>query len=237
MAWLNWILVSIALLLGGCGMVPVAKMKLAPELQSGAQVVEIAGLIPNLSGSYTFGRYSGTFSRSASATSLFNGLRNLQNATVSYAMNSQTHGQLLSADCTFGKSSVNTRLVSFDTQPFNYECAFTSAVASRSGRLRLGERKSKQLVELAQTERLSGEMQLGQLRLRLVSVHQAEGGAFPINKPLGYQIFGNGRVLGAVQVADFSPKVHFLAGLSDEEHIAVAAASLALGVFMAPPGS
>lgn len=147
-------------------------------------------------GTFQLGQeYSGRYDRNASSSSwLGDFISTSKSSMAAEVVNNQTE-QRWQLVCSGGGTGVNLSIFSFGGGD-PYSCDIYQG-QSKVGRYQISE--NKKLLDLGPTGKVTGQFNLGTLRYRFESVHEAEGSFIPVDTALGYYFYSGGQLVAAVQ--------------------------------------
>lgn len=218
----------VAILLAACGAIQPARMALPPDIDQGAERLAITGLGWAPRGEFRVGNEEGSFSRSASRLALFDSLYEGERAVASFTL--QQNGNV-TARCGMRRRTVNVGVLTHETRPMIYACSFDGQ--GEPARLSLQEaRRTTRLVSMLKER--SGEMLLGDVRVRISSAHALAGSPLQTAAPIGYMFERNGQTVAALEINGAKPVIFLPPAASSAERKAIVLAALALALLWDP---
>lgn len=197
MAWRRWTAGALALL-GGCAGVQPARLDLPHDFATGVERVELQGLGAGTRGQAPVLGRTLWFDRSASRLSLFDDLARIDRSALQWRWSGSDTAQ---ADCRSRRRTHTAGIIEIVGRPLEIACRFEPS----GDRLTIWETGSATR-SLKQERR--GELQLGDVRWTVRSLHRAQGAAFDVAQPLGYVIEDGGRAVAAVELRGTRPVLH-----------------------------
>lgn len=217
----------IAAAVSGCIIQP-ARIAVPPHFAADVERIEVTGMGGGTRGRFQFAGVPGTFSRGAERLG--------GSPLVSYRGGGTFHiaksrlAPAMSGRCGYGEGQVNVGAISVTPQRLVYICDLSSD-GRPSGRLFLRDRNGPLGTLHGRSER-EGTVEYRGDRLVLRSIHRFEGGALPLQTPLGYMFIVDGREVGAIDLNGTNKTI--MAPRSGDHREAVIAAGLALSIFWDP---
>ncbi|MBH9578103.1 hypothetical protein [Inhella proteolytica] len=189
-------------LLSACsGLVREARMQLPPELSaSGAETLGPVGA--GRRGEFKLDGAPLRYERESSTWQLFD--RALEFGSAPLRFEWQRASGPRRASCTARRHELQAGVLAVELRPFQLRCEWDGGEAGEGGRAQLSLSERRVRATLDQRE---GEYQQGQLRLQISSVHQYEGSTLPSQRPLGYVMRVEGRVVGALDLVGGTPRL------------------------------
>lgn len=213
-----------ATLLAGCLTLEPARLALPDGLADRTEIVVVEGLGAGERGRFAAGPLRGHYERRATRLDLFDLLSRDRVATRYVLEHDGT-----AVDCTLRETTLAAGAIEVRVKPLAMRCDFSRAGQPLAQQLELRAGDSALGTRLARV----GRMQSGGIDLELRSLHEAEGGAWPLAAPLGYAIRQAGRDIAAVEVDGLRPRV-WLPRAAGPERDAALLAALTLALLWDP---
>lgn len=222
---------ALPLVLGACASVPAARMALPDSLASAAREDRVA---------VGFGR-DGQTSLDGGLLTLRRGADRLElfrrvsrdKGSLSYTWTLPATAQRpvgeIRADCRARRTELTAGIVAVTASPWTLTCEIAGAGSpwgqpSATGRMTAIERSTSAGTQ----DRLEGQYEVGDVTVRLESVHQFAGTGWPSRRPVGVVALHQGRAVAAVALTDTEPVLIRASGSAGASTRAVDAATQAL---------
>ncbi len=190
---------ALAVLASACNTLQPARMALPDGLAARSEVIELPRLSGGARGRTQVAGQALTFERTATRLSLFDEGLLHQRSALRYALDGDatTRGE---ANCSQRRRSLSFGVIEWTAKPLALFCDF----APSGVRLDLEEHRPA-----IGTQKIArrGLLRVGDRRLSVRSVHQAEGALFETAQPLGYVIDDLGQPIAAVDIAGRAPRL------------------------------
>ncbi len=217
-----------AVLASGC--VREARIAMPSDVQARTERIELTGMSGWERGDFRLGTAPGTFTRRSTQTRLDDFyVENIGGGSFDVA-GAET-GARLSGRCGFHEEEFDTGAIVAPGLRLAYGCEFARDGRPLRGGLLLREVPTSRSLLAGRTR--AGELEVGDLTLRVRAIHDMEGGAVPSGSPLGYAFHIDGRQVGAVDLNGPNKTVYAPVEPGPVRE-AVLLASLALSVFWDP---
>ncbi len=195
-------LATACLALGACsGLVREARMQLPPELSASAS--EALGPVGGgRRGEFKLDGAPLRYERESSTWQLFD--RALEFGSAPLRFEWQRASGPRRASCTARRHELQAGVLAVELRPFQLRCEWEGGEGGEGGRAQLSLSERRVRATLDQRE---GEYQRGSQRLQISSVHQYEGSPLSSQRPLGYLMRVDGRVVGALDLVGGTPRL------------------------------
>lgn len=236
------LILALPVVLGACASVPAARIAL-PDSLAGAVREDRVAVGFGRDGQASLDGGTLTLRRGADRLELFRRVfRDKGSLSYTWALpaTAQRPAGEVRADCRARRTELTAGIVAVTASPWTLTCDMAGAGSawgqpSTAGRLMAVERSTASGTQ----DRLEGQYEVGDVTVRLESVHRFAGSGWPSRRPVGVVAMHQGRAVAAVALTDTEPVLIRAVGGSNEATRAIDAATQALlaVALMWDPGS
>jgi hypothetical protein len=215
-----------------------AAMKLPPDFAAVAERLPAKGYGGANRGRFEIGDFHGEFTRIESRLAVFDPLYASNRGKSSFTLEGPGIDGPIGAECGFKQNVVTVGVVTLDAKKLAYVCEIVGGSGQSIGSLTLGEPKPAGFKErLLARERRLGEAQVDSIRIGIESVHEYDRSKLGSQTPVGYLLFLDSKIVGAIELTDANPTFLFHAEVAPEIRRATLVAALGLSVLRDPAES
>lgn len=226
------ILLAAPLLLAtACSTFPAAQMRLPGNIAPDAERQPFAEMTGWRNGSFAVGDYRGTYRRQLDRLSVL-GLFKSTRGIADFTIEGPGIASAIEAECDVRERALTVDEVEFKPERMALYCDFHDDDGRIPARFELQESRRFGADILTRNAR-RGEIGLAGEIVQFRSVHEIEGGALPVEDPIGYLFEQDGRAIGALEL-NGRPVLIVPPGTSLERRRAMTVAATALATFWDP---